>query len=144
MTMTGRTVFPVKAATVLVRVGGVLWVLFLAGCAMHVSRPQLASLIGSGEAPMIVDVRSAGEYQKDHVAHAVHIPFYSLPGHKDELPAGSGDYAVLYCERGPRAGIGRLFLWFAGYGRVRYLDGHMKAWRADGLPTEHGLPGSSD
>ena len=142
--MTGTVMLRIRAGTPPMRVGAVLCVLFLAGCATHVSRPRLASLIRSGEAPMIVDVRSGEEYRKDHVAQALNIPFRHLPAHKDELPAGPEDYAVLYCEHGPRAGVGRLFLWFTGYGRVRYLEGHMKAWRADGLPMEHGVSEPGD
>lgn len=124
--------------------GVTLCAFLFCGCATHVPRPELASLIASGKAPMVVDVRSGGEYEEDHVAGAVHIPFYTLPGHTDELPGVPEDYAVLYCEHGPRAGLGRIFLWLAGYGRVRFLEGHMKSWRADGLPMEYGLPERGD
>jgi len=114
---------------------------FSSGCAAHLPRPDLASLIESGKAPVIVDVRSEGEYQRDHVKGALHIPFYSLRGHADRLPAEEGTFTVLYCEHGPRAGLGRILLWFSGYGNVRYLEGHMKAWRSDGLPVEYGMAG---
>ena len=106
------------------------------GCADPVGRSELAARIEAGEAPAIVDVRSEGEYREAHVPGAVHIPFYALLSRQDRLPASEGEPIVLYCEHGPRAGIARAQLWLAGVGPVRFLEGHMSAWKEDGLPVE--------
>ncbi|HXI04068.1 MAG TPA: rhodanese-like domain-containing protein [Candidatus Saccharimonadales bacterium] len=108
------------------------------GCAEHIGRAELLSEIRSGTAPTIVDVRSQGEYDTSHVPGAVHVPFYTLLGSADELPGASDDAAplVVYCEHGPRAGIARAELWLVTDRPVRFLDGHMKAWKEDGLPVE--------
>jgi rhodanese-related sulfurtransferase len=43
---------------------------------------------------------------------------------------------VLYCETGGRASYGGRWLESQGFEELRLLDGHMRAWRAAGLPTE--------
>jgi hydroxyacylglutathione hydrolase len=110
------------------------------GCAQHIGRAELLSEIRSGSPPTIVDVRSQGEYETSHVPGAVHVSFYSLLGAADELPGASDADAplVVYCEHGPRAGIARAQLWFVSDRPVRFLEGHMKAWKEDGLPVESG------
>ena len=110
------------------------------GCADHVSRADLLARIEAGTTPLIVDVRSRGEYNESHVPGAVHIPFYSILADRDRIPQPAGDDApvVLYCEHGPRAGIARAQLWLARVGPVRFLEGHMTAWKQDGLPVETG------
>jgi len=54
----------------------------------------------------------------------------------DEIPTKEGEPLVVYCEHGPRAGLARVGLWMAGAGEIRFLEGHMIAWKADGLPVE--------
>ena len=110
----------------------------VAGCAQHISRADLADLIAAGDPPPIIDVRSQGEYDESHVPGAVHIPFYSMWSRSEELPLREGKPLVVYCEHGPRAGLARAGLWFAGAGEVRFLEGHMTAWKDDGLPVETG------
>jgi len=110
------------------------------GCADHISRTDLLARIESDSPPPIVDVRSASEFATARVPGAVHISFYSLLFHLDELPESHGDEQplVLYCEHGPRAGLARTQLWLAGVGPVVFMDGHMTGWKQDGLPVETG------
>jgi rhodanese-related sulfurtransferase len=70
----------------------------------------------------------------------VHIPFYTLlfDGDRIPAPAAAGQPLVLYCEHGPRAGLARAQLWLAGVKPVAFLEGHMLAWKQDGLPVETG------
>ena len=118
--------------------GGLL--LFFTGCADHISRPELLARIGSGSPPRIVDVRSSEEFDEARVPGAVHISFYSLFFNLDEVPdsLGEDDPLVIYCEHGPRAGMARAQLWLAGAGPVVFMEGHMIAWKDDGLPVETG------
>jgi len=74
------------------------------------------------------------------VPGAVHVPFYAVLSRRDELPIREGEPLVVYCEHGPRAGLARAGLWLAGAGDVRFLEGHMTAWKAAGLPVESGAP----
>lgn len=111
------------------------------GCASaprltHVSPDALLASLRAGEAPVIVDVRTRGEYERGHVPGAIHLPFLSVTGREDEIPGPRDEPVVVYCERGPRAGIARRALRWAGFTDVRYLEGHMKEWRERGFPVE--------
>jgi len=110
------------------------------GCAEHIERAELLAQIRAGTPPEIVDVRTRGEYETSHVPGAVHIPFYAIVSGAEELPGASSEDepVVLYCEHGPRAGLARAQLWLVSERPVRFLEGHMKAWKADGLPVETG------
>lgn len=110
----------------------------LPGCADSIGRADLLRQIEAGTAPPIVDVRSLAEYTAGHVAGAVHIPFYSMLSEINRVPAPreEGRPVVVYCEHGPRAGIARAALWIASDHPVRFLEGHMTAWKQDGLPVE--------
>ena len=115
----------------------------LVGCAEHISRAELLEQIRSDAPPAIVDVRSRGEYETSHVPGAVHVPFYSILGSAEiPEPSADGEPIVLYCEHGPRAGIARAQLWFVSDSPVRFLEGHMTAWKDDGLPLEGGDGGA--
>jgi rhodanese-related sulfurtransferase len=109
-------------------------------CAEHVARKDLLAQIEAGSAPPIVDVRTLGEYTTSHVPGAVQIPFYALLMERERIPAPQrpDQPLVLYCEHGPRAGMARVQLWLAGVKPVVFLEGHMIAWKRDGLPVETG------
>ncbi len=108
----------------------------LTSCATSIGRVDLLKKLQEKPAPLLVDVRSQGEYDKDHIPGAVHIPFYSIGSGLKELGRAKHDVIVLYCEHGPRAGLAGLTLYLSGYDRVYSLEGHMKGWRESGLPVE--------
>ena len=114
-------------------------VALLFGCAEHITRPDLLGQIESGSPPRIVDVRSESEFTASRVPGAIHLSFYSLLFNLDDLPPAKDESPqplVVYCEHGPRAGIARAQLWLAGKGPVLFMEGHMIAWKSDGLPVE--------
>ena len=102
----------------------------------RVTPEALLAAIDTGTAPVIVDVRTRGEYEAGHVPGAIHVPFYTLLVGQDEVPGPRDRLLVVYCEHGPRAGVARLALRLAGFTDVRYLDGHMSGWKRRGLPRE--------
>ncbi len=106
------------------------------GCATSVTRDELLTLMRDGAAPVIVDVRSQGEYDRDHVPGALHISFYSIGSGLEERGFSKKDPVVLYCEHGPRSGFSGLTLKAFGYDQVYSLEGHMKGWRTEGYPVE--------
>ncbi len=104
-------------------------------------REVLLQQMQEGTAPLIVDVRSQGEYDLGHIPGAVHISFYSIGSGLKERGVSKKEPVVLYCEHGPRSGIAGFTLWLSGYEKVYSLDGSMKAWRAKGFPIETTVPG---
>jgi rhodanese-related sulfurtransferase len=114
----------------------IMLVLAAAGCATGITREALLEQMQAGNPPMIVDVRSQGEYDRDHVPGAVHIPFYSIGSGLNALGYSKQSPIVLYCEHGPRSGIAGFTLFLSGYDQVYSLEGHMKGWRNNEFPLE--------
>jgi len=102
----------------------------------HITAAELNTLIKSGKAPLIVDVRSSWEYKAGHVPGAIHLPFWLAYARVDEINAPKDELVIVYCAYGPRAGIGKTALVREGFTQVRYLQGHMKEWNKAGLPVE--------
>jgi rhodanese-related sulfurtransferase len=108
----------------------------VAGCAPGITRDDLLKEMQGDKPPLVVDVRSQGEYDRDHVPGAVHIPFYSIGSGLSAIGLAKQDPVVLYCEHGPRSGIAGFSLYLSGYEKVYSLEGHMKGWRKNEFPTE--------
>ena len=100
------------------------------------SPDELLASINSGTAPTIVDVRTQSEYESGHVPGAIHLPFYSVWTHNDDIKASPNNRVVVYCEHGPRAGLAKFGLWTAGFSNIVYLDGHMSGWKERKLPIK--------
>jgi phage shock protein E len=101
-----------------------------------ITQEDLLRKLESGTAPLILDVRTPGEYQSGHVPQAINIPHNQLPSRLAELLDAKDREVVTYCERGPRAGFAESVLQEAGFSAVRHLVGDMYVWRRNGLPIE--------
>jgi rhodanese-related sulfurtransferase len=106
------------------------------GCATNITREDLLKQLQSDVPPLVVDVRSQREYDRDHVPGAVHIPFYSIGSGLKDLGYPKTDPVVLYCEHGPRSGVAGISLYLSGYEKVYSLEGSMKRWRKSEFPIE--------
>ena len=106
----------------------------------RMSAGELDRLIKSGTSPVIIDVRSAYEYRHGHIPGAIHVPFWRSFFLAGGLSAPKDRPVVVYCQHGPRVGIGKIALLRAGYADVRYLDGHMSGWEKAELPMETASP----
>lgn len=93
------------------------------------------TFIGSGEAPAVLDVRTKREYSAGHIPGAMHAPVFALFRDHGNLAISQQETLILYCGTGFRARVGALFLRLAGYESVYLLKGHLKMWRANGLPV---------
>ncbi|MGB7413488.1 MAG: rhodanese-like domain-containing protein [Thermosynechococcaceae cyanobacterium] len=119
---------------ILVSIGSVSCSLIAAN--QPISPMALQEKIEAQSAPTILDVRSDSEYEAGHVPGAINIEYRQLPQRLNELPVAKGQPIVVYCETGVRAAIASTTLTTAGYKPILQLTGHMKAWRAEGLPVE--------
>ena len=102
----------------------------------YIEPAALAKLIAARQAPLLIDVRSPDEYAQGHVPGALMFPIQAFPAIINRLPQSKSVDIVVYCEKGPRAGLAKAALVLAGYKQIRYLDGHMAAWRASGQAIE--------
>ncbi|GAB4182231.1 MAG: rhodanese-like domain-containing protein [Terrimicrobiaceae bacterium] len=86
---------------------------------------------------VMVDVRTAGEYEGSHVAGSVLHPLQELnPAKVKELSQGAPVYVM--CQAGMRAARAAGQLAASGIDPVFVVDGGMNAWEAAGLPVQRG------
>jgi rhodanese-related sulfurtransferase len=103
---------------------------------MNITRDELLGQIMADKPPLVVDVRSRKEYDRDHVPSAVNIPFYAIGSGLKEMGYPKTDPVILYCEHGPRTGIAGFSLYLSGYEKVYSLEGNMRGWRKNEFPIE--------
>lgn len=89
---------------------------------------------GAGVSPLVLDVRSAAEYDASHIRGSYHVPLPTLAEHTDELAAhlAGGDPVVLVCKSGVRAERARRHLAAVGLSHARVLAGGVPAFAAAG------------
>lgn len=102
--------------------------------APSISPAELQARRESGTAPVVVDVRTAAEFESGHIPGAVNIPFDEVASRIREVDAPHG--VAMYCMVGPRARKGESALLEAGYEKdVLHIEGGLAAWKAAGLPV---------
>ncbi len=102
--------------------------------APSITPAELQSRRDSGDAPVVIDVRTPEEFATGHIPGAVNITFDQVAGRISEVDAPHG--VALYCMVGPRARKGEAALLASGYTPVLHLEGGLAAWQAAGLPLE--------
>ena len=120
------------------------------GLASAASRPELTTTTervsaqvaaeraaaSGGRAPIIVDVRAAGERSQKRIAGSLGIPLNHLAERLSELPK---DRPILvHCAGGYRSSIAASLLQRHGFTQVSELAGGIAAWEAAMLPVESG------
>ncbi|MFC5141013.1 rhodanese-like domain-containing protein [Actinomycetospora rhizophila] len=103
-------------------------------------RPEV---VERSAAPVVVDVRSAAEYEALHIRGSHHVPLPILSEHTEQLvrqldssqtpgTPDEGTPVVLVCQSGVRAEQARQRLLAAGFDNARVLDGGVPAYTAAG------------
>jgi len=95
---------------------------------------ELLRRIKSNDAPVVVDVRFRGEFDRGHVPGAINTPFFAPETAK--LPKDKSTELVIYCGHGQRAWIAKQLLALRGYRSSSLLEGHAKGWREAAMPLE--------
>ena len=97
---------------------------------------ELAARRAQPGAPLVIDVRSAAEFEAGHIPGALNIPYAEIAERIEGVEAPNG--VALYCMVGPRARKGEAALLQAGRADVFHIEGGLKAWKAAGLPVATG------
>ena len=106
----------------------------MAGDVTFTDARSVADLMAKGQATLI-DVREPHENAAERIAGARLVPLSAFDPAKAQ-PA-PGTQLVLHCAAGVRCGVAAQILQASGYaGDILRLAGGIKAWRAEGLPTE--------
>ncbi|HTC85348.1 MAG TPA: rhodanese-like domain-containing protein [Candidatus Acidoferrum sp.] len=103
---------------------------------------QLAARLDRGgvEAPLVIDVRQASEYESGHIPDAWHIGAGDLTARLAELPRDRPIAAM--CESGYRASVASSLLRQAGFTDVAWVATGVSTWRHAGFPIERGIGGT--
>ena len=102
----------------------------------RISAEALLTRIESGAAPVILDVRSRGEFARGHVPGARQISFWRISRRIGEMAIPRDSELVVYCGHGPRAAIAGRALRRRGFTWITYLEGHFARWRSAGFREE--------
>ncbi len=79
------------------------------------------AFLSDPETLTLIDARSFAEYDEQHIAGAVNIPFDNLDESFREMPANPAGKIITYCRTGRRASILKEQLEEIGYSDVRVL-----------------------
>lgn len=93
-----------------------------------ISVPEAQQLLQRGA--LLVDIRAADEYAREHIAQARHIPMETLAG-SGSVPA---EVVIFHCRSGNRTQLNAAAL--GACAREAYvLQGGLDAWKQAGLPV---------
>ena len=107
-----------------------------AGAAFDVDRLAAQVSNGGPDAPVVIDVRQASEFEAGHVPGSLHIGAGELPAVLDRLPHDRP--VVTICASGYRSSVAASLLRAAGFERVMAVSGGLPDWEVRGYPVEHG------
>lgn len=107
----------------------------LAGETPAISQQELlAALDKNAENIVVLDVRSAEEYNDGHVPGAINFSHNTVEENLKKLAQYKDKTVVVYCRSGRRAGIAEGILASNGFKDLRHLTGDMNGWVAAKLP----------
>lgn len=116
-----------------------LWLALASGCATadDVRTVDVATLktdLDRGSVPLLVDVRTSGEYERGHVPGAKNVPLDELEARLPELGSKEREVYVV-CQSGKRSARASHTLAEAGFHPVDVAGG-TSAWEAAGYTLE--------
>ncbi len=88
--------------------------------------------LSSEKSPILIDVRTQGEWQDGHVLGALHFPLMNILTRLEEVPHQP---LTVICGSGYRSTIASSLLARAGFDRLTNVIGGMSAWTSAGYPT---------
>ena len=93
----------------------------LSGDSPLITATDLKTALAGPNPPLVLDVRTPGEFAKGHLAVAQHVPVDALRGALETLPRDRP--VVVYCRIGFRGHLALRILKQSGFGDVRNLAG---------------------
>lgn len=86
--------------------------------------------------PLIIDVRTEGEYRQGHIPGAELLPVQIFADNIDQLAEYKDEDILLYCASGNRSTVAAKMLIDAGFTKVYNMRYGIGEWMRDGLPIE--------
>ena len=85
---------------------------------------------------LLIDVREADEFAKEHAANAVHLSKGVIEYKIEQQVPDPTTPIICYCGGGSRSALAAENLQKMGYENVRSMVGGFRAWKESGLPIE--------
>lgn len=111
-----------------------LWIALIVLCAVSLFALTRASFVSAGEArrllkdgALVIDVRTAGEFQAGHLPQALNVPLSDL---NDQVALRAPDKSrpiLVHCQAGGRSAIAKRQLKAMGYANVHNLGSLARA-----------------
>jgi rhodanese-related sulfurtransferase len=95
---------------------------------------EAQKLLESGKA-ILIDIREAEEFAREHIRGARHVPLSALDRHDFDRERADGKAAIFQCQSGRRTEMNRERLIALGFQQAYVIEGGLNAWRAAGLPS---------
>ncbi|WCE41471.1 rhodanese-like domain-containing protein [Brevibacterium sp. BDJS002] len=102
------------------------------------SPEELKDWIASGSNVVVLDVRSAAEFESRHILGSYNVPLPLLAEHAEELASKLDTKVVLVCQSGVRATEAKTNLASVGFGNAHVLAGGVPAYKQAGGRTVEG------
>lgn len=103
-----------------------------------ISPDELKGWISSGTDVVVLDVRSAAEFESLHIKGSYNVPLPLLAEHTEELASKLATKVVLVCQSGVRASEAKGKLASVGFGEAHVLTGGVPAYQQAGGETVEG------
>lgn len=84
---------------------------------------------------LLLDVRSAEEYNQGHIPGAINVPHDQIDAYLDALDGWQDKPVIVYCRSGRRAQLAMKVLEDLQFQSIRSLEGDMLGWSESGLPV---------
>jgi len=97
--------------------------------------PEVKARLDRGEALLIVDTREDREWDKGHIAGAIHLGKGVIERDVEEQIPDRTREIILYCGGGFRSALSADNLQKMGYTNVVSMDGGWREWKALGYPV---------
>ena len=94
---------------------------------------EARSLIDDKPDLVILDVRTASEYEDGHIKGAVNIPVQELSARLDEL--SMDDELLVYCQTGNRSAQAVDILQDVGFTKIYHMNAGITGWIEAGYPV---------
>lgn len=102
------------------------------------SPEELKDWIATGSDVVVLDVRSAAEFESLHIMGSYNVPLPLLAEHTEELASKLETKVVLVCQSGVRATEAKTNLASVGFGNAHVLAGGVPAYKQAGGRTVEG------
>ncbi|WP_114325640.1 rhodanese-like domain-containing protein [Candidatus Colwellia aromaticivorans] len=110
-----------------------------AGETPQISQQELLTALKAPNHNIVVlDVRSAQEYENGHLVDAINVSHNTIEQKLIQLSQYKDSTVVVYCRSGYRAGIAANTLTENGFKNLRHLTGDMNGWLEAKLPIVTG------